>query len=93
MRYINARDVLPRDVLELIQEHIDGEYVYIPRKTDQRKAWGGNTRAKEETRKRNEAIVARHKAGCTVTELTNEYFLSEKSIERILTQSRKLEHE
>ena len=87
MRYKNAKDILPKDVLALIQEYTDGEYIYIPKKS--RKHWGENTNSKAETRKRNEEIFAKYKAGRKTGELACEYFLSEKSIERIITQSRR----
>ena len=30
MKYINANDVLPANLLEQIQEYVQGEYLYIP---------------------------------------------------------------
>jgi hypothetical protein len=33
MSYIKAEYVLPQELLELIQQYIDGDYIYIPRKT------------------------------------------------------------
>lgn len=47
MSYIKAADVLPKEIIDLIQNYIDGEYIYIPRKECNRKAWGENTRSKE----------------------------------------------
>ncbi len=32
MKYEKAQNILPEDVIELIQEYIDGGYLYIPRK-------------------------------------------------------------
>ena len=32
MGYIKAENVLPDEIIELIQNYIDGEYLYIPRK-------------------------------------------------------------
>ena len=34
MKYIKATDVLPVEILEIIQEYIDGEYIYLPRKSE-----------------------------------------------------------
>ena len=91
MRYCNARDILPNDVLALVQEYMDGAYVYIPKKSGTKKCWGDNTRSKAETRERNQKIYAHYKSGKKVSELADIYFLSEKSIERIITQGRKNE--
>ena len=34
MGYKNAVSVFPADLLEAIQQYIDGEYIYIPRKAE-----------------------------------------------------------
>ena len=38
MKYIKATDVLPVEILEIIQEYIDGEDIYIPRKCENHKS-------------------------------------------------------
>ena len=91
MRYVNARDVLPKDILALIHEYVDGAYVYIPRREDSRKSWGDNTRSKIETMERNAEIYALYKTGLKVDELAGKYFLSDKSIQRIITLGNKNE--
>ena len=89
MRYVNARDVLPAQLLALISEHIDGAYLYIPRKEEHRKAWGANTAAKALTRARNQEIYAKYQNGETAAALADAYFLSDKSIQRIITLGNK----
>ena len=91
MRYVNARDVLPKDVLALVEQYVDGAYIYIPRKDDNRKNWGDNTRSKIETAERNAEIYALYKSGRRVEELTGRYFLSDKSIQRIITLGKRQE--
>ena len=91
MRYVNAQDVLPQDVLALIKQYVDGMYIYIPRNEENRKSWGDNTRSKQETKERNKEIYTRYKAGQRAEELASQYFLSDKSIQRIITQGRKQE--
>lgn len=89
MRYINAQDIFPDDVLAVMQKFIDGAYIYIPRKINNRKKWGESTRSKIETRERNDKIYAKYKSGMGVNELAVEYYLSDKSIQRIITLGRK----
>jgi len=91
MRYVNAKDIFPEDVLALMQQYTDGAYIYVPRKTEKRKKWGENTRSKIETQERNDQIYAQYKSGNKVQELAVKHFLSEKSIERIITLGRKQE--
>jgi len=91
MRYVNARDVLPKDVLALVEQYVDGAYIYIPRNHKNRKSWGESTRSKTETKERNEEIYAQYKTGRHVNDLAGQYFLSDKSIQRIITQGKKQE--
>lgn len=93
MRYVNAQDILPEDVLAVMQQFIDGAYVYIPKKSGNRKKWGENTRSKLETQVRNEEIYAQYKSGVSIHDLADTYCLSDKSIQRILTQGRKQEQQ
>ena len=41
MRYRKATEVLPEELVEAIQKYMDGGYVYIPRKEENKKKWGG----------------------------------------------------
>ena len=40
MGYIRAEDILPEEILALVQQYIDGQSIYIPRKAGCHKAWG-----------------------------------------------------
>lgn len=84
MSYRKASDVLPPSLLDAVQEYIDGAYLYIPRKADKRLAWGATTRTRENLRTRNREILAAHRAGCSVDELAEKYFLSTKAVYKIL---------
>ena len=89
MRYVNAQDIFPEDVLAIMQKFADGAYIYIPKKLNNRKKWGENTRSKIETQERNEKIYAKYKSGKKVNDLAAEYYLSDKSIQRVITQGKK----
>lgn len=84
MRYIKAEEVLPEEVIALIQQYVDGVTLYIPRKAGNRRAWGFGTEYRTELAKRNASIRRAHTEGATVRELARNYHLSEKSIHRIL---------
>ena len=38
--YTNADRILPRELLDAIQQYADGVYLYIPRKAERKRAWG-----------------------------------------------------
>ena len=65
MSYQNAADVLPQELIERIQAYVDGGYLYVPRKTGCRRAWGQKDGRKQETRARNREIYRRSLAGET----------------------------
>ncbi len=84
MRYIKAEDILPEEVIALIQQYVDGESIYIPRRAENRRDWGCGTRYKAELQERNCRIRHDYEQGLGVSELAERYHLSEKSISRIL---------
>lgn len=84
MGYIKAEEVLPKEVIEMIQQYVDGANIYIPRREDNRVSWGQLNQAKERIYARDKNIFQEYKKGMKVSELAKKYFLSEKSIWRIL---------
>jgi len=84
MGYRKAEEILPREIIELIQQYVDGESIYIPRKENNRREWGSSTRIKQELDNRNRKIYVDYVAGMTVAKLACKYYLSEKSIQRII---------
>ena len=88
MGYKRAEEILPQEIIELIQHYVDGENIYIPRKAEQRKEWGTCTNTRQELQRRNDQILMDFQQGYKVSNLVEKYFLSEKSIQRILRESR-----
>ena len=84
MGYIKAEEILPNEIIEIIQQYVDGANIYIPRKADKRAGWGQMNRAKERIYARDMSIYREYNQGSNVQELAEKYFLSVKSIWRIL---------
>lgn len=82
MGYMRAEDILPEELIETIQQYIDGKSIYIPCK--EKKIWGSQTKTKQYYEIRNHEICEKHIKGVSIEKLANEYFLSEKSIQRII---------
>ena len=89
MSYVKATDVLPEEVLDLIQKYIEGEYIYIPKRECNRKPWGQTTKSKEKTSIRNADIYKIYKEGVSVKTLSEMYYLSLKSIQRIIVEMKR----
>jgi Mor family transcriptional regulator len=90
MKHIKAQDVLPEEIVKIIQEYVDGKYLYVPRKKENHKAWGEKSGIKNSLKIRNNEIYKKYIDGATINELTQEYYLSEKSIRRIIGKEKLL---
>ncbi len=84
MGYKRADEILPDDILEIVQKYISGEAIYVPKKRNSRKKWGSGTDTREKLYLRNRQILAEYQRGVTIAELAKRYYLTEKSIQRIL---------
>lgn len=88
MGYIKAEEILPIEVIELIQQYVDGQNIYIPRKSENRLEWGAGTTTRQELYLRNQKIYDEFQAGVQMQELAGRYYLSVKSIQRIIREKR-----
>jgi len=82
MSYISAEDILPKELIEEIQQYVSGKSIYIPCK--EKEVWGSRTETKQYYKIRNHEICTKHKEGLSVKILAATYSLSEKSIQRII---------
>ena len=89
MSYKKATQILPQELLIKVQEYIDGEFLYIPRISDNKKNWGATTSTRQELHDRNESIYSDYLSGQSMDFLAEKYFLSLKSIQRIVGQLKK----
>ncbi|BDB00647.1 CD3324 family protein [Clostridium botulinum] len=84
MKYEKAQNILPDGIIEMIQNYIDGGYIYIPKKNENKKSWGENTETKRYLKARDKEIFNKYSLGASVKILAEEYFLTEGSIRRII---------
>ena len=82
MSYVSAEDVLPKELIETIQQYVNGKIIYIPCK--EKKEWGSQTETKQYYKARNLEICSKYKNGISAEILASEYSLSVKSIQRVL---------
>lgn len=83
MSYRNGRDVLPPELLALVQQYVQGESLYIPRK-DARSCAPKDAALRE----RNRCICRAYADGESVKQLAQRYFLSTQAIYKILSGKR-----
>jgi len=83
LKYINAKDVLPPDILIEVQKYTGGELLYIPKK-DKKAGWGQVNGTRKQVLLRNSGIIDDYRQGRSVYELMEQYCLSEASIRKIV---------
>lgn len=83
MKYENAKELLPEVLLKEVQKYAGGKLLYIPVENEN-KNWGEVSGYRQKLLKRNVLISNKYKAGATLSELAEEYFLSLDSIKKIV---------
>lgn len=86
MSYKNGKDVLPASLLRELQRYIEGELIYIPKKSD-RAGWGEMNGSRSVLETRNREICRRFYNGESVRKLTQHYHLTEDSIRKIIRKT------
>ncbi|WP_040950403.1 CD3324 family protein [Gorillibacterium massiliense] len=88
MSYKNGKDILPPSLLSQLQDYIQGEIVYIPKKEQKRAGWGENNGTRKVMEIRNREIYNLYRTGWTMKDLICKYHLSEDSIRKIIIKTR-----
>lgn len=86
MGYKQANKIFPANLLNEIQNYVDGQYVYIPRRDGNQKMWGEVNKSKEVISERNIEIFEKYNNGISVKELALMYYLSTKTIYKIINK-------
>ena len=84
MKYRNASEILPDELLKELQKYAQGEILYVPSDKG-RKKWGVDTGARHFYEQRNEEI--RYKffhLKASMEMLRKEYSLSDETVRKIL---------
>ena len=89
MGYIRADKILPSELVALLQEYAPGQMLYIPKKKEMKSGWGMISGTREELKDRNAQIYAQYLTGTPTNELAEKYFLTPKSIQRIIRQKKR----
>ncbi len=83
MKYRNASEILPDELLKEIQKYTSGEAIYIPSSVERQK-WGCNSGARMFYKERNEEIRKKYFHKKSIDELADEYSLSTETIRKII---------
>lgn len=86
MKYKNAAEILPEELLKEVQKYMDGDLLYVP-KASPKKEWGIASGSKLYYIERNCRIRKDFQEGMTIQQLARQYGLAASTIKRILYQS------
>ncbi len=84
MRYRNARDVLPEELLAELQKYAEGELIYIPGRQQQKAGWGTRNGSRERYQIRNHEMMGRYLKGETIEQISRQFYLSKDSVKKII---------
>jgi Mor family transcriptional regulator len=87
VKYKNASDVLPEELLKEVQKYASGETLYFPKNTE-RIQWGVNSGSRSFFRQRNEEICRKYASKASIERLADEYCLSVERIRKIVFGSK-----
>ena len=83
LKYRNASEILPDELLKELQKYAPGEILYIPN-DEKRKEWGQDTGARKFFKERNEEIRQKYFHKASIQSLAEEYNLSYETIRKIV---------
>lgn len=84
MKYVNAIEVIPEELLLEIQKYVSGDLIYIPKVENKRKSWGEVSGIRKEIASRNTEIKEKFRDGSTINQLVSEYCLAYETIKKIV---------
>lgn len=83
MRYKNASDVLPEELVREVQKYAAGRTLYFP-KDAERKKWGETSGARAFFQQRNDELRQKYQQKISIERLADEYCLSVETVRKIV---------
>jgi hypothetical protein len=83
MKYMNAADVLPEELLKEVQAYVKGDLLYVPNDNVQ-KRWGEKSGSRTYYLKRNNEMKKKYKDGKSISEISDLYGLAFDTVKKIL---------
>jgi len=83
MKYLNAADVLPEELLKELSAYVSGQLLYVP-SVENKKSWGSKSGSRQYYEQRNKEIMDLHRKGISIDELCERFNLSYDTIRKIL---------
>ena len=86
MSYIRAEEVLPKELIETIQQYVNGKAIYIP--STSKKEWGSHTDTRQYLIQRNHEISQKYQGGSSIASLAKQFSLWRKVFKESFAKER-----
>lgn len=86
MSYIRAEEVLPKELIETIQQYVNGKAIYIP--STSKKEWGSHTDTRQYLIQRNHEISQKYQGGSSIASLAMQFSLRRKVFKESFAKER-----
>lgn len=83
MKYVNAKDILPENILKQLQTYAAGTLLYVPKEGEE-KSWGEVSGYRTYLLKRNRMILNFFQYGVSLDEISNVFGLSKETVKKIV---------
>lgn len=83
MKYQNAAEILPEQLLKELQQYVDGETLYVP-KTSSKRQWGAVNGSRAFYQERNREIQRLFHLGSSIDALAKQYGLAYSTVKKIV---------
>lgn len=83
MKYLNAADVLPKELLKELSVYVSGQLLYVP-SAKRKESWGSKSGSKQYYEQRNSMIIDLYLKGMSIDELRECFHLSYDTIRKII---------
>jgi Mor family transcriptional regulator len=84
MKYRNAGEILPGELLAELQKYAQGELIYVPGRRAGKAGWGTVNGSRERYALRNLQMARSFRDGASIKELSERFFLSKDSVRKIV---------
>lgn len=83
MKYINAKEILPENILKQLQTYAAGTLLYVPKEGEE-KSWGETSGYRTYLLKRNRMILNFFQYGVSLEEISDTFGLSQGTVKKIV---------
>ena len=86
MSYIRAEEVLPKELIETIQQYVNGKAIYIP--STSKKEWGSHTDTRQYLIQRNHEISQKYQVAALLPVLPSSFHFRRKVFKESFAKER-----